>query len=149
MPLVQASDAARLAGITVHQLREWCTRRDILAPDVPGAGRGRHALFSWQTVLAVRMLHELNDRFGVEVGAWRSAIREFRALVDGRPFLQLWQAFAQFPDREHALLTTLPLADGNGMLSVPLAPHLQAFAQDFALPSEPQLPLFSAVGLRR
>jgi hypothetical protein len=149
MQLVQASDAARLAGVTVHQLREWCTRRDILAPDVPGAGRGRHALFSWQTVLAVRVLHELNDRFGVEVGAWRGAIRQFREIVEGRSFPQLWKAFAQFPDREHASLTVVALADPNGTLSMPLAPHLQAFAQDFALPPEPQLPLFSAVGPRK
>jgi hypothetical protein len=149
MQLVQSSDAARLAGVTVHQLREWTTRRDILSPDVPGAGRGRHALFSWHTVLAVRLLNELNERFGVEVGAWRGAIRQFRAIVDGRSFPQLWHAFAQFPDREHAQLAASPPSNENGMLSIPLAPHMQVFAQNFALPPEPQLPLFPAVGLRR
>ena len=149
MQLIQISDAARLAGVTVHQLKEWCARRDILSPDVPGAGRGRHALYSWQTVLAVRLLHELHQRFGVEVGAWRGAIREFRAIIDGRPFPLLWRAFAQFSDHNHALLTASPSADGDAVLTVPLAPHLQAIAQDFALPPEPQLSLFPAVGLRR
>ena len=149
MQLVQTSDAALLAGVTVHQLREWCGRRDILSPDVPGAGRGRHALFSWQTVLAVRLLHELDKRFRIEVGAWRGAIREFRALVDGRPFPVLWHAFAQFSDCNHAMLTASPLVDVNTVLTIPLAPHLQAIAQDFALPPEPQLPLFAAVGLGR
>ena len=149
MQLLQASDAARLAGVSVHQLREWCARRDILSPDVPGAGRGRHALFSWQTVLAVRLLHELSERFGVEVGAWRGAIREFRTLVDGRPFPVLWRAFAQFYDRDHAALTALPAADGEAVLTMPLAPHLQAIAQDFSLPAEPQLPLLVAIGLPR
>jgi len=149
MQLMQATDAARLAGVTVHQLREWCTRRDILPPDVPGAGRGRHALFSWQTVLAVRLLHELSQRFGVEVGAWRGAIRAFRTSVDGRSFPILWSAYAQFSDRDHAILTTSPSIDEGSLLILPLAPHLQAIAQDFALPPESQLPLFPAVGLRQ
>jgi hypothetical protein len=149
MQLIQVSDASRLAGVTVHQLREWCARRDILSPDVPGAGRGRHALFSWQTVLAVRILHELNRRFGIEVGAWRGAIREFRVIVDGRPFPVLQRAFVQFPDSDHALLTASPSTDGDTMLTVPLAPHLQAIAQDFALPPEPQMSLFPAIGLKR
>lgn len=149
MQFVQSSDAARLAGVTVHQLREWCARRDILAPDVPGAGRGRHALFSWQTILAIRVLKELNERFGVEVGAWSGGIRQFRLLLDGRSFPQLWQAFVEFPDCKHATLTTPLSPNSDGSLSVPLAPHLQAFAQDFSLPTEPQLPLFSAVGSRR
>ncbi|WP_420853416.1 MerR family transcriptional regulator [Sphingomonas segetis] len=146
---MQASDAARLAGVTGHQLREWCARRDILSPDVPGAGRGRHALYSWQTVLAVRLLNELHHRFGLEVGAWRGAIREFRTLVDGRPFPILWRAFAQFPDCNHALLTASPSADVDAMLTVSLARHLRVIAHDFALPPEAQLPLFPAVGVGR
>ena len=78
MQLIQMSDAAKLSGVTVHQLKEWCARRDILPPDVPGSGRGRHALYSWQTVLAVRLLHELHQRFGVEVGAHDRRIRRRR-----------------------------------------------------------------------
>lgn len=148
MQLMQASDAARLGGVTLHQLREWCGRRDILTPDVPGAGRGRHALFSWQTVLAIRLLHELAERFGIEVGAWRGGIRSFRANVDGRPFPLLWHAYAEFPNRDIAVITPSPSTDGEGALAVPLAPHLRAIAQDFALPPDPQLPLFAAVGLR-
>lgn len=149
MQLIQISDAARLAGVSVHQLKEWCVRRDILSPDVPGAGRGRHALYSWQTVLAVRLLHELHQRFGIEVGAWRGAIREFRTMIEGRSFPALWRAFAQFSDHEHALLTTSPTAESDAVLTVALAPHLQALAHDFALPPDPQLSLFPAVGLRR
>jgi hypothetical protein len=37
----------------------------------------------------------------------------------------------------------------EAILMLPLAPHLQVIAHDFALPRELQLPLFSAVGLRR
>ena len=147
MQLMQASDASRLAGLTTHQLREWCARRGIVVPDVPGAGRGRHALFSWQTVLTLRLLRELNVRFGAEVGAWRAALREFRSLVEGRSFPGLWSMVVAFPDREHAwLLEDLSIAS-EALLLLPLAPHLHVIAEDFALPPEPQLPLFPAMGL--
>lgn len=149
MQLMQASDASRLAGVTPHQLREWCVRRSIVGPDVPGAGRGRHALFSWQTVLALRVLRELDERFGAEVGAWKGAVREFRALLGGRSFSALWGMLVAFPDRDHARLIEDRTIATESLLVLPLAPHLRAIAEDFALPPEPQLSLFSAVRLRR
>jgi MerR HTH family regulatory protein len=145
---MQAADAARLAGLTSHQLREWCARRGIVTPDVPGAGRGRHALFSWQTVLALRLLGELNQRFGVEVGAWKGALGEFRALVEGRSYPGLWNALVAFPDCNHARLIDSRPVGSEALLLLPLSPHLQAIAQDLALPPESQLTLFPAVGLR-
>jgi len=149
MQLMQAADASRLAGLTSHQLREWCARRCIVTPDVPGAGRGRHALFSWQTVLTLRLLRELNERFGAEVGAWKGALGEFRALVAGRSFPGLWSTLVAFPNCDHARLIESRSVGGEALLLLPLAPHLQAIAEDFALPPEPQLPLFPAVGLRQ
>jgi MerR HTH family regulatory protein len=149
MQLMQTVDASRLAGLTPHQLREWCARRSIVAPDVPGSGRGRHALFSWQTVLTLRLLRELNDRFGVEVGAWKGALGEFRVLVGGRPFPGLWSMLVAFPDRDHARLVEDRAVAAGALLLLPLAPHLRAIAEDFAMPPDPQLPLFPAVGLRR
>lgn len=149
MQLMQAADASRLAGLTAHQLREWCARRGIVAPDVPGAGRGRHALFSWQTVLTLRLLRELNERFGAEVGAWKGALAEFRALVGARSFPGLWGAVVAFPDHDHARLIEDRSIATEALLLLPLTPHLQIIAEDFALPPEPQLPLFPAVGLRR
>ncbi len=149
MQLMQTADASRLAGLTTHQLREWCARRGIVAPDVPGAGRGRHALFSWQTVLTLRLLRELNERFGAEVGAWKGALSEFRTLIGGRPFPGLWSTVVAFPDRDHARLIEDRSIPTDALLLLPLAPHLHVIAEDFALPPEPQLPLFPAVGLRR
>lgn len=149
MQLIQASDASRLAGLTPHQLREWCARRAVVVPDVPGAGRGRHALFSWQTVLALRLLRELHNRFGTEVGAWKGAIDEFRQLLKGRSFPGLWSTAVVFPDCEHARLVDDRTVAAEPLLVLPLAPHLQALAHEFALPAEPQLPLFPALGLRR
>lgn len=146
---MQASDASRLAEVTPHQLKEWCTRRGIIAPDVPGAGRGRHALFSWQTVLTLRMLRELHTRFGVEIGAWKGALGQFREQVDGRFFPSLWETWAAFLDRDHARLREGPASLDGPAIVIPLAPHLQVIAQAFALPPEQQLPLFPAIGLRR
>jgi hypothetical protein len=149
MQLMQASDASRLAGLTPHQLREWCGRRCIVAPDVPGAGRGRHALFSWQTVLTLRLLRELNERFGAEVGTWKGALGEFRSLIGGRSFPALWSTLVAFPDRDHAQLIEDRSVAAKALLLLPLAPHLLAISEDFALPPEPQLPLFPVIGLRR
>lgn len=149
MQMIQTADASRLAGLTPHQLREWCARRAVVPPDVPGAGRGRHALFSWQTVLALRLLRELHDRFGAEVGAWKGAIEEFRWLVRGRSFPSLWNTVVAFPDRDHAHLVDDRCPSAEPLLTLPLAPHLKAIAHDFAFPPEPQLPLFPAMELRR
>jgi MerR HTH family regulatory protein len=149
MQLMQSADVTLLTGLTPHQLREWCGRRGIVVPDVPAAGRGRHALFSWQTVLTLRLLRELNERFGAEVGAWQGALREFRELVGGRSFPGLWSTLVAFPDCDHARLIESRSIGSEALLLLPLAPHLQAIAEDFTLPSEPQLPLFPVVGLRR
>lgn len=146
---MQASDASRLAGVTPHQLKEWCTRRGIVVPDVPGAGRGRHALFSWQTVLTLRMLRELHIRFGVEMSAWKGALGQFREQVDGCFFPSLLDVWAAFVDRDQARLLDGPSHLAEAAVMVPLAPHLRAIAHGFEFSPEPQLPLFAAVGLRR
>jgi hypothetical protein len=149
MQLVQAADASRLAGLTSHQLREWCSRRAILLPDTPGGGRGRHALFSWQTVLTLRLLRELHERFGAEVGAWSEALEECRNLLKGRPFPALWSTYVVFPDRCHAqLVTDLALHEG-ALLVLPLELHLHAIAGDFSFPVQGQLPLLQSVERRR
>lgn len=149
MQLVQAADASRLAGLTSHQLREWCSRRKILLPDVPGSGKGRHALYSWQTVIALRLLHELHIRFGAEVGAWTEALEECRSLLKGRAFPTLWTASAVFSDRHRAELVTDPSLHEGALLVLPLEPHLQAIASDFSFPAQGQLPLLQAVEHRR
>lgn len=150
MSLVQASDAARLSGLTPHQLREWCGRREVVEADVPAAGRGHLALFSWQTILALRVLNEIHQRYGVEVIAWRGAIAELQALLRGRSFPSLWGAIALFPSAREALLKM----DGEGIakgsfLSVSLSAHLEVLAspQDFRV--ETQLPLFPALAIQR
>jgi hypothetical protein len=149
MQLIQTADASRLTGLTPHQLREWCTRRAIIRPDVPGGGRGRHALFSWQTVLALRLLRELHERFGAEVGAWGEAWENCRNLLKGRSFPALWRTIVVFTDRHHAYLSDERDFPEGALLVLPLEPHLQAIAEDFSFPPQAQFPLFRAMELGR
>jgi hypothetical protein len=150
MSLVQASDAARLSGLTPHQLREWCGRREVVTADVPPAGRGRLALFSWQTILALRVLNEIHQRFGVEVIAWRDAIRELQAVLKGRSFPSLWGEVAVFPSAREALLKVEGERNAQGsFLSVSLNPHLEVLASPADFEVDTQLPLFPAVAVLR
>jgi len=150
MSLVQASDAARLSGLTANQLREWCGRRELVAADVPAAGRGHLALFSWQTILALRVLNEVHQLYGVEVSGWRPAIAQLQTLLRGRSFPSLWGALAVFPNTKEAVLK---LEDESftrdSCLIVGLNRHLEALAKPSDLPVEAQLPLFPALAVRR
>lgn len=149
MQLVQHSDAARLSGLTPHQLREWCGRRGVVIPDVPAAGRGRHALYSWQTVVCLRVLNELKSRFAVEVGCWSEAIAESQLLLRGRPFPALWgMALAFMGTGEVELLGTQARPSGAPFVVVPLDPHLSALATELSISEVAQLPLFAAVQVR-
>lgn len=143
MMLVQASDAAKLSGLTPHQLREWCGRRELLRPDVPAAGRGHLALFSWQTILALRVLNELHTRFAVEVGAWRAGIGEAQLLLRSRSFPTLWGAAMAFPNAATAAIThDRSLFRSGDCLFVELDKHLDVLAHTDGIPAERQLPLF-------
>jgi len=122
----------------------------VVTADVPAAGRGHLALFSWQTILALRVLNEVHQRYGVEVSGWRSAISQLQTLLKGRPFPSLWGAVAVFPSAQEALLKL----DGevfakDTCLTVDLHQHLEALAAPSQLPVEAQLPLFPAMAVRR
>jgi len=122
----------------------------VVSADVPPAGRGHLALFSWQTILALRVLNEVHQRYGVEVSGWRSAIAQLQELLKGRSFPSLWGAVAVFPSAQQALLKF----DGEDYakdvcLIVGLSRHLEALATPSLLPVDAQLPLFPAVAVRR
>lgn len=150
MQLVQACDAIRITGLTAHQLREWCGRRQLVIPDQPAAGRGRHALFSWQTLLALRILKEIHDYFGVEVAAWAPAVASCQALLRGRSFPSLWGMSIVFYGLSDVQLVThhSPLQH-TASLRLPLDTHLQHLAAALSTPEMTQLPLFAAVPVAR
>lgn len=151
MELVQASDAAQLTGLTPHQLREWCGRRGMVAPDVPPAGPGRHALYSWQSLLTLRLLKELHDRFAAEVGPWKIGMGKCQTILRGRAFPSLWGLYARFSSLQELDLVApgVEMLDGTSIW-LALDPHLEVLAAGLALPGPPsQLPLFPAVMVRR
>jgi hypothetical protein len=151
MQLVQSADAVALSGLTLHQLKEWCGRRAVVVPDVPGAGRGRHALYSWRTLLALRLLKQLHDNFGIEVGAWAEAIQRCQTLLEGQSFLTLWGAWIVFPSNREARITTdRDIGSGQPHVALSLDSHLEVLAAGLSLPGAPdQLPLFPAMVVRR
>lgn len=108
------------------------------------------ALFSWQTILALRVLNEVHQRYGVEVSGWRLAIAQLQTLLKGRSFPSLWGTVAVFPNAQEALLKL----DGevyakDAGLTVGLRRHLEALATPDQLPVDAQLPLFPAVAVSR
>ena len=149
MQLVQASTAALLSDLTGHQLREWCGRRGVLPPDVRPAGRGRHALYSWQTILALRLLRQLHEQFGAEVSSWAPAIKSVRDLFRERSFPTLWDSTAIFLDKQRVTLSSEHRRD-DAFVAIPLDPHLRVLASGFALPGPAnQLPLLAPALLQR
>ena len=150
--LFQAADALALTGVTRSQLREWCGkgRRTILRPDVAAQGSGRVALYGWRTMLALRVLHHLQVRYGIEVSAWGGAAGEFRSGLEGRSFLAAWHCAARFgSNRTCTLLTdTEQPATADGLL-VLLEPHMAPMAAAMAIPRPDQLPLFPLAAIRR
>jgi hypothetical protein len=108
-------------------------------------------LYSWQTILALRILKDIHDRFGVEVGGWADAIGTCQDLLKERCFPSLWGAALAFIDTKEAiLLTKSSELNGRVFLFVPLDPHLEVLASGLALPGPPsQLPLFPVMRVGR
>lgn len=149
--LFQTADATALAGISRSQLREWSgrDRRALIEPDVPPQGAGRVALFGWRTLLVLRVLHHLQECYGVEVGRWGEAAKLLRADLEPLSFPATWSRTAHFKDRSNCIV----ILDGEAQaasegLLVRLEPHLAPMAEALAVPRPDQLPLFplTAVG---
>ena len=147
MRLVQAGEATALAEISPHQLREWCGRRGILKPDVEGRGPGRHALYSWETRMVLRILRALREQYRIELSQWTAFASSFRDELDKVSFIQLWGAALWISDHKTARIVMKDESgDGSTGIFVDLDPHLQVLSQGLALPGpSDQLPLFVAV----
>jgi hypothetical protein len=150
--LFQAADALVLAGLSRAQLREWCGkgRRMIMKPDVSAQGSGRVALYSWRTLVVLRVLHHLQTRYSIEVSAWTGAAAEFRAGLDACSFPAAWQCAAQFgSSRSCTLVADADPPKSLDGLFIPLEPHMAPMAAAMAIPRPDQLPLFPLVAVRR
>ncbi len=100
--------------------------------------------------MALRVLSEVHQRYGVEVSGWRLAIAQLQTLLKGRSFPSLWGAVAMFPNAREALLNLDGEIYANDTcLTVGLSRHLKALATPSQLLTETQLPLFPAIAVRR
>ena len=148
MELVQSSDALRLTGLSDNQLREWCGRRGIFQPAVPARGSGRLSLYSWQDIIALRILLEIFTAFGGRASCWAGGIRNLKELLDGQFFPSLWGKAAIFTDRNSVLIADASsISHSTTVLVVQLDPHLKVLVSPSA-PGElqAQLPLLASVG---
>ena len=147
MKLFQAADVIELTGLTRSQLREWSSpaRRNLVPADIEPHGPGRHALYTWQTILVLRLLRELHVDFAVEIGAWAPGMVGFRQKLERVSFLSLWGSLVHFQNRDNPEL--VPLRTGALLSGVvmPLDPHLLPIATKLSLRTGDQLLLFPAV----
>jgi hypothetical protein len=136
MQLVSTRDATRLTGLSTEQLREWTSRRALIAPDVKPKGHGSPARYSWQTILLLRLAVVLRDRFRLELQAHRDLFTALGAGLARVSFLSL---------RGQALVLTggsrWSLANirdeglaADDCIVLQLDPHLNQLSQAFSFP---------------
>lgn len=149
--LLQSADVLEVTGLTRNQLREWTGRgrRELMPPDVEPGGPGRHALYTWQSALVLRLLLVLHNEFAAKVGAWAPAAKNLRKKLDGAPFPNLWHLSVCFPDCHTALLVEdVTKLDHPGLI-LPLEPHLAVLSSKLSLPQPVQLSLFLPIEVTR
>ena len=139
--LFQAADVVELTGLSTNQLREWSSprRRNLIPADVGPDGPGRHALYSWQSVLVLRLLRELRDDFAVEIGGWAPRMVELRQELKGVSFPSLWGRFLTFRSKNPPLLLSAQAREIPIGLVIALDPHLLPIATKLSLPPPDQL----------
>lgn len=149
--LFRSAVALEATGLTRSQLREWTGRgrRDLISPDVSPGGPGRHALYTWQSLLVLRLLLVLRNDFAAEVGAWAPAAKDLREKLNNTSFPSLWHLSVFFPNRETAVLIDEITAIVDSGLLLPLEPHLTVLASKLSLPRPVQLSLFLPVSASR
>jgi hypothetical protein len=125
----------QLTGLSTVKLREWTSRRALIPADIPAPKRGAPALYSWQTVLVLRLAIVLRDTFHVELTSQKALFERLRAELQERSFAALtgkslviagdgqWRIIE--PDR-------LP-RHTDDCLILGLDPHLSVIGEVFAM----------------
>lgn len=152
MQLVTTRDATRLTGLSTEQLREWTSRRELILPDVKPKGHGSPALYSWQTILLLRLAIVLHDRFKMELHAHRALFSDLGTGLASTSFLSLWgKSLALYGGSKWDIIDqqddSVSLCD---CIMLRLDPHLQQLSDSFSLPQPEalaQCQLFPALGV--
>lgn len=137
--MVPTPIVCRLTGLSTVKLREWTSRRALIPADIPAPKRGAPALYSWQTVMVLRLAIVMRDAFHVELKAHEMLFERLRSGLRDRPFAAL---------RGTSLIITgdggwriedraTPFSEGADCLVLGLDAHLNEIggAFDFALPA--------------
>lgn len=151
MRLVKASEVLELTGLSADQLREWTTRRGLIEPDCKPHGPGSRALYSWQTVLLLRLAVELKDAFHVELHSQKALFAGLAKGLTKTSFPSLrGSAVVIGSAGTFSILAADKIRIGNGdLLILRLDPHLDVLSIGFGL-IEPirQLSLFPLRAVR-
>lgn len=126
-----------LTGLSTTQLREWTNRRALVPADVPPAGKGSSAKFTWQTVLIIFVAMTLKSRFHLELQAHRGLFSELSNAWRQASFVGLWnkKLMVAAHGRWAIVDVTDAIDDENDALYIQLNPHLEKLATGFALPA--------------
>jgi hypothetical protein len=151
MRLVRSREVQALTGLSGDQLREWTHRRGLIPPDVKPHGSGTQALYSWRTVLLLRLAADLRNRFHLELQAHRDLFAQLRLQFDGVAFHSLWGKAVVLEGTSEIDIVDAqrPLRTASDFLFLRFDPHLEVLSRHFGTPEDtPQLPLFPVVALR-
>ncbi|MDO8287449.1 MAG: hypothetical protein Q7T69_20790 [Rhodoferax sp.] len=131
-----------MTDLSVEKLREWTSRRALIPADVPPAGRGSPARFSWQTILVLRLAITLRERFHLQLQAHASLLRDLRSHLATTSFIALWDKLlvVQGPDRWALIDEGAAEAIRDDSLIVHLDPHLKLISSGFGLASPTHQP---------
>ena len=151
MDLVKSREVQALTGLSTDQLREWTHRRGLIPPDVKPCGSGTQALYSWRTVLLLRLAADLRKRFHLELQVHRDLLTQLRLEFNGVAFHSLWGKAVVLDGMSEIEIVDAhrPLRMASDFLFLRFDPHLEVLSRHFGTPEDaPQLPLFPAVALR-
>ena len=126
----------QLTGLSTVKLREWTSRRALIPADVPAPKRGAAALYSWQTVLVLRLAIVLRNVFHVELKAQKAMFDRLRVGLRDQPFNALsgkWLVIGGDGGWRIGNMASVGLKSGDS-LNLELDPHLSAIADAFELP---------------
>jgi len=139
--------ASQLTGLSTDKLREWTSRRALIPADQRPKQKGSPAMFSWQTILVLRVAVLLRDQFRLELQAHKGAFANLRKLLLSQSLIALWgKRLALGPGGTWVLLDGVETAPRDDALLIALNPHLAILRCGFALSGaneERQLDLFS------
>jgi len=149
--LVTTRAATRLTGLSTAQLREWTSRRALIAADLKPKGHGSPARYSWHTLLVLRLAVSLRDRFKLELQFHQALFAELNGTFRNLSFSGLTgRVVALYGSGKWSLLDDGDIADLKGdCIVLHLDPHLNVLRTEFPPVSQYpyQTELFPALSL--